>query len=333
MTMKRANDEGTGASKHGWGALLALGLAAAPAAADTVIAPNAIVPGRACVGTPCQSGDTLGSTLVLRTLDAGGGVSVGPSFEITKETNTGTALQRWKIFSSSTDALIFRADTDGTNPFSLSDSAPTDSLTVLPSGNVNVGSATNSASLHVRRTNGTAKVKVEEASVTTQSRNLLQIVNNGAATFRFDNTVDASSWGFGSRGNGDFFIGKTPGQPLAFNLSGLGDVTITGTLQQGSDRAAKQDIESLEPARVLAQVTRLEIASWRYKGDSSTHVGPMAQDFHAAFGLGADDKHIAPGDMAGVGLAAIQALARENESLRSELARLLERVAALEAQR
>jgi len=33
------------------------------------------------------------------------------------------------------------------------------------------------------------------------------------------------------------------------------------------------------------------------------HLGPVAQDFHAAFGLGADDKHIATVDADGVALA------------------------------
>ncbi len=316
-----------------WGWVPALGLLAAPGWADTVVAPNMIVPGRVCVGTPCQSGDALDGTFVLRTLDAGSGTSVGPALTIIKENAGGTHLQRWKIFSSATDALIFRSDTDGANPFSISDNAPTDSLAVQPSGNVSVGSGTNSASLHVRRSNGTAKVRVEETSATAQSRNLLQIVNNGAATFRFDNTIDASSWGFGSRGTGDFFIGKTPGQTFAFNLNSLGDLTITGTLAQGSDRESKTDVEPLEPARVLAKVSELAIASWRYQGDTATHVGPMAQDFHAAFGLGRDDKHIAPGDLAGLGLAAIQALVRQNQELRAELERLHGRITALEGSR
>jgi hypothetical protein len=39
------------------------------------------------------------------------------------------------------------------------------------------------------------------------------------------------------------------------------------------------------------------------------HIGPMAQDFHAAFGLnGSDDKHISTVDEGGVALAAIQGL-------------------------
>ena len=85
------------------------------------------------------------------------------------------------------------------------------------------------------------------------------------------------------------------------------------------------------------------------------HIGPVAQDFHAAFGVGADDKHIAAIDRDGVALAAIQALntevtrlrqeatawqgsqrsevsglREENSSLRAELRELATRLAALE---
>ena len=162
---------------------------------------------------------------------------------------------------------------------------------------------------------------------------MLQIVNNGASTFRFDNSLDGSIWGFGSRGTGDFFIGKTPGQTFAFNLTSAGNLTITGTLTQGSDRNTKEGIDAVDPASVLARVADLPIATWRYKGDTATHAGPMAQDFHQAFGLGEDDKHIAPGDMAGLGLAAIQALVRQNEDLRAALDRLRARVTSLEGGR
>jgi len=45
------------------------------------------------------------------------------------------------------------------------------------------------------------------------------------------------------------------------------------------------------------------------------HVGPMAQDFYVAFGVGADDKHITSIDEDGVALAAIKALHAENGAL------------------
>ena len=51
----------------------------------------------------------------------------------------------------------------------------------------------------------------------------------------------------------------------------------------------------------------MSIARWNFKGDANTtHLGPMAQDFHAVFGLGGDDKDIATVDADGVALAAIQ---------------------------
>ncbi len=48
----------------------------------------------------------------------------------------------------------------------------------------------------------------------------------------------------------------------------------------------------------------------------------MAQDFHAAFGLGIDERHVAASDLAGVALAAIQELSDENAALTSRLASL-----------
>ena len=96
-------------------------------------------------------------------------------------------------------------------------------------------------------------------------------------------------------------------------LGSTGNLTIAGTLTQNSDRTTKTDIFGVEPDEVLAKVDSLPISTWRYKGDAADvhHLGPMAQDFAAAFGLGADDRHIAPLDAAGVGLAAIQALNRK----------------------
>jgi len=51
------------------------------------------------------------------------------------------------------------------------------------------------------------------------------------------------------------------------------------------------------------------VSRWNYKEDTaSEHIGPMAQDFYAAFNVGPDDKHIATVDADGVALAAIQGL-------------------------
>ena len=60
-------------------------------------------------------------------------------------------------------------------------------------------------------------------------------------------------------------------------------------------------------------------------------MGPMAQDFHAAFGLGVSDKLIDTIDPDGVALAAIQglhALVQEKDAEIDELRARLERLEA-----
>jgi hypothetical protein len=77
-----------------------------------------------------------------------------------------------------------------------------------------------------------------------------------------------------------------------------------------SDRAAKQDFDSVDTQDVLNRLVVLPVESWSYKaeGGDVRHIGPMAQDFAKAFGLGSSDKTIAMVDANGVAIAAVQAL-------------------------
>lgn len=99
-----------------------------------------------------------------------------------------------------------------------------------------------------------------------------------------------------------------------------------------SDRNAKTEFAAIDPAEVLRRVASLEITTWRYKKDPQgvRHLGPMAQDFKAAFGLGDTDKMIFPLDATGVSMAAIQALQAENAALRDRLEQVERRLAAIE---
>jgi hypothetical protein len=66
----------------------------------------------------------------------------------------------------------------------------------------------------------------------------------------------------------------------------------------------------------------MPISTWNYKAQRNTpisHLGPVAQDFYAAFPLGADDKHINDIDEAGVALAAIKGLNEKVEAQKAEL--------------
>jgi hypothetical protein len=95
----------------------------------------------------------------------------------------------------------------------------------------------------------------------------------------------------------------------------------SGTWASASDRNLKTDVARLDDAAVLEKVAELPISRWSYKTERGVrHVGPMAQDFYAAFGVGEDDKHITSIDEDGVALAAIKALHAENARLRRDLA-------------
>ncbi len=102
-----------------------------------------------------------------------------------------------------------------------------------------------------------------------------------------------------------------------------------------SDRDAKENFAPVNPRKMLEQVAALPITRWNFKGDTDTpHIGPVAQDFHAAFGVGPDDKHIATVDADGVALAAIQGLnlklEEELKTTRAENNALKERLGRLE---
>lgn len=102
-----------------------------------------------------------------------------------------------------------------------------------------------------------------------------------------------------------------------------------------SDRNRKENFEDEDGEAVLERIARLPIQSWSFKGEdpSVRHLGPMAQDFYAAFGLGSDDKTIPTVDIDGVNLLAIQALearTRDLGDVRAELTETRQRLAALE---
>jgi len=101
-----------------------------------------------------------------------------------------------------------------------------------------------------------------------------------------------------------------------------------------SDRNAKENFATISPAEMLDKVAALSISEWNYKTGPADekHIGPMAQDFHAAFGLnGSDDKHISVVDEGGVALAAIQGLNQKLNEKDAEIQQLKQSVAQLQA--
>jgi hypothetical protein len=136
--------------------------------------------------------------------------------------------------------------------------------------------------------------------------------------------VDTGVNQFVVRASGGTYLYSNEAQTAGVRLS-----AGSGSWASLSDRNAKTGIVPLDEASILAKVSSLPMTGWQYKSERGVrHLGPMAQDFFAAFGVGEDDRHITAIDEDGVALAAIKAL---NAKLASENGRLRSRVSRLEA--
>jgi hypothetical protein len=102
-----------------------------------------------------------------------------------------------------------------------------------------------------------------------------------------------------------------------------------------SDRNVKRDIEPVDEQAVLETLATVPVSSWSYKSDDPAvrHVGPMAQDFYAAFGLGDTDRAYNSIDAHGVALAAIKALYERVQAQDARIERLEQENRALRGER
>ena len=166
---------------------------------------------------------------------------------------------------------------------------------------------------------------------------MLNMVNNGTVETRYrDRTTNAMwMWRYDDTGASAVYSsdGATTEQE-AFSLAPNGNLVISGALVESSDANRKANFAPVDSGAVLQRVAELPIQSWNFRHDNPNvrHVGPTAQDFRAAFGLGTDDQHIAPLDVNGVSLAAIQELYRQVQAQNTRIELLEQQNALLQAQ-
>ncbi len=96
-------------------------------------------------------------------------------------------------------------------------------------------------------------------------------------------------------------------------------LTQGGTWTNASSRNKKENFSKLNSDDLLQKIQQLSIQKWKYKGTDEYHIGPVAEDFYKAFGLGTDDKGISTVDPAGIALAAIKELSNQNEEMKHSI--------------
>ena len=231
--------------------------------------------------------------------------------------------------------------------------APFNSLVISQNGEMGIGTPGPRATLHMQDSNPGIRFEDNASGTNVMelelSNNFLRIkggsgqdlgkINAAAPVGTF--TTDAKGrTGYGTANPAASFNVKyrsahgavpvmliqRPNNDEIFKVEFDGDTFVGGALVHSSDRNAKTAIQPVDTAKILQKVTELPIHQWQYKASGGiNHLGPMAQDFKAAFNLGDTDTGIATVDLDGVALASIQALAvrdreisMENQRLRDE---------------
>ncbi|HMB54824.1 MAG TPA: tail fiber domain-containing protein [Thermoanaerobaculia bacterium] len=283
-------------------------------------------------------------------VDSGGRVGVGtanpvlelhvangdtPALRLEQTTASGFAAQTWDVAGNETSFFVRDATNGSTLPFRIRPGAASNSLVIDTDDDVGIGILSPTSALHVRRTNGSAKVNVEEASGTEAERSLLLLQNNGVAKFDVQDTSgDGSTWTFETEGP-SFRINKngSGGEEIIvrdrFDGTGNATLVVNGSVEATnvafpSSRETKTEFVDVDTVSVLERLVALPMTEWQFKQDphSRRHIGPIAEDFHAAFGLNQDPKHISVVDANGVAMAAIQGLNQLVEQLNERIARL-----------
>jgi hypothetical protein len=115
-------------------------------------------------------------------------------------------------------------------------------------------------------------------------------------------------------------------------------LTAGGAWTNGSSRTFKENFQALDSRELLEKISSLPVEVWNYKNSPERHIGPVAEDFVSAFDVGAvredgtrDDKYLSTVDVAGVALAGVKEIIKENTELKRVIEQLKENNALLEA--
>ena len=94
-----------------------------------------------------------------------------------------------------------------------------------------------------------------------------------------------------------------------------------GSWSSLSDSSKKQNIKKIPISSALSKINNINVYEWNYKSQDTSvkHVGPMAQDFHKAFGLGNSNLAITSVDMDGVILLGVQGVNNRLDSMYEQL--------------
>lgn len=205
-----------------------------------------------------------------------------PTLRLQQDGSSGFTAQTWDLAGNEAGFFVRDVTNGSTLPFRVLPGASSESLVIDGNEDVGIGAGTNpTASLHVRRSNGTAMMKVEETNAATGARTLINLVNNGRPDILLANSGTNNEWSVGGGTNLIFKAGALGSTDAAktkhFDLNGAtGNLVITGTITTGGgtcgtgcDRVFDEDYELLSIE---------EHATLMYANRSLPNVGPTQEN-------------------------------------------------------
>lgn len=264
-----------------------------------------------------------------------------PTMRLEQDGSSGFTAQTWDLAGNETNFFVRDVTSGSKLPFKIKPGGDDNTLVLDSDNNVGFGILNPTVRLHAAGTDGATSILVDENSGTTADRTMLELENNGGSVIRMEDSSDSSFW-LTANTNGAFriigsdgarftltdagrlTIGTTASSTSNFDLDASnGNVIIQGGLTEMSDRNSKEDIVPVDNQAILNKVTELEIAEWSYIDTPGVrHMGPMAQDFRAAFGLGFSETGMATRDLSAVAVASIKALNEQLQDKNTEIEEL-----------
>lgn len=231
-----------------------------------------------------------------------------PTLRLDQNASGGFTAQAWDVAGNESNFFVRDVTGGSTLPFRIRPGAPSSSIDINSTGKVGMGTGNPLANLEVFSNTGTGSALrlSQSGGAVPGSWDLKNNRDTGRLTFSDDSTGARVPFKFGvGAANNLLRIGVATTSTVDVN----GTLTVNGTFNNLSSREFKDILSPADGRSVLAKIASLPLFTWSYKqGNGERHFGPVAEDFYARFRLGTDEKHISPNDMAGVALAATQAL-------------------------
>ena len=300
--------------------------------ADSVVLDDAITVGSQCIGQDCVNGESFGFDSVrikenntrIRFMDTSTSASFPTrDWQLTANDSNNGGLNKFSI-----------DDIDGgVSPFTVEAGASDNSLYIDSTSKVGFGTASPLMDVHV--------VAGDSPAI-----RLNQHTSSGFSSQSWDLGGNESNFFLRDASNGSTLplrvAAGAPNDSLVIEAGG--NVTSEGTICSNNGGVSscigtvpssihiKQIVEYVDTAEVLETVSTLSMPKWFYTANGSDvqHIGPIAEEFQAAFGLngGVSDK-IATVDLSGVALASIQELSKQLKQKDNEINELRQELAEI----